>query len=598
MPKLVAFLPRSLWLLFLLCASALAAPLDLSRSASSLTVPVNSDFLFVDQPLSDPQLLPGHAWQPWSGRTLHLIGETRQLWLRVPLQLSTEVDWRLLSEWPQMGQIQAWLRQGEQVQALARLERQRYPTFSLPPGSGAAELLIAVQYPDISLVPLRLLPEAELQGWREQTNLWLGAFFGLGLAVILFNLLLWLATRGAEFLWYVLFQLAVYSFEAIRFGLLVPYLGESSHGRAFVFSAGLAFLLGNMFAARLLQIPELHPGDWRWYRALFAVLSLYVALLATPWSQPLLWSAMPVACFGAVVPVLMALLYARQARVYLRFYSLAWGLLILGTLVLNLNLVGLLPMSWLSTYGQLIGLSIEAVLLSFVLGARMNDLQRERAQIAAELISLKQEANQRLQQEVEEKTRALNQALAELQRVNAGLAERAITDQLTGLYNRRHFDEMLVKALNRASREGSWLSLALLDIDHFKSFNDRYGHLVGDACLQQVAAALRPAQQRPDDLLARYGGEEFALLLPLSQPEGAAQVLEQVRLAVQALDFRVDGAAVPVRISVGIASWQGNAAGMPPQALIEQADQQLYKAKESGRNRVCAIRLDAEASDL
>src|SRR5690606_33973605 len=108
------------------------------------------------------------------------------------------------------------------------------------------------------------------------------------------------------------------------------------------------------------------------------------------------WSAMPVACFGAVVPVLMALLYARQARVYLRFYSLAWGLLILGILVLNLNLVGLLPMSWLSTYGQLIGLSIEAVLLSFVLGARMNDLQRERAQIAAELISLKQEANQRL----------------------------------------------------------------------------------------------------------------------------------------------------------------------------------------------------------
>lgn len=593
MHNTVAVLRHALWLLlfcWVLPAQAVV-PLDLRGAAAELPIPVALPYHFSDAPLDDPGLLPAGDWPLWQDRTLHLIGEQRQLWLRIPVQLSGADDWRLHSEWPQMGRIQAWLRQGERIQPLARLQRQRYPTFHLPAGAGAAELLIAVQYPTIALVPLRLVREAELQHWREETNLWLGAFFGLGLAVILFNTLLWLTTRGAEFLYYVLFQLAVYSFEAARFGLYAPYLGDSEHGRAFVFSAGLAFLLGNLFAATLLQIPERHPRHWRLYRTLLVVLGGYVVLLATPWSQPLLWSAMPMASFGALLPILMALLYARQTQLYLRVYSLAWGLLILGTLVLNLNLVGWLPMSWLSTYGQLIGLSIEALLLTFVLGARLNGLQRERARIAAELVAVKHDANLRLQCEVADKTRALNRALDELQRANARLAERAITDPLTGLHNRRHFDEELAKALSRASREGTWLSLALLDIDHFKSFNDRFGHSVGDRCLQQVATTLRPALQRPGDLLARYGGEEFALLLPLSQPEGASHVLEQVRAAIAALDFRIAGESVPIRISAGIASWCGNAAGLSAQTLIEQADQQLYKAKESGRNRVCALTL-------
>lgn len=587
-----------LWLAILTLANLTvcsAAPIDLRGSPASVQLPAALEYRFSEQHLDSPAQLGDDPWHLWPSKTLHLIGESRQLWLRVPLTLdSGERRWLLQSEWPQMGRIHAFIEQDGQLQALAQRPRERYPTFELPAaGSGApAMLYVAVAYSDISLVPLRLLSENELQNWREQSNLWLGLFFGLGLAVILFNFFLWLSTRTPAFFWYVLFQIAVYAFEAVRFGVYVPYLGEASHGRAFVFSAGLAFLCGNLFAIKLLEIEQIAPRHWQLFRWVVAALGLYV-LLATPWSAPVIGIAMPIATFGALVPVVMALLYTRGAQRYLKLYSLAWGLLILGTLVLNLNLVGLIGMSWISTYGQLVGLSIEALLLSFVLGARMNDLQRERTLMANELLTMKQEANQRLQREVEEKTRALNLAMAELRLANASLTTRSLTDPLTGIANRRHFDEVLPKALARAAREQSSLCLALFDIDHFKSFNDRYGHLVGDDCLRQVAQTLQAQLQRPDDLLARYGGEEFVLLLPATHFEGALQLLEELREAIANIDFHVDGQRVPITVSGGCASWPGNLNSIAPEQLIEAADQQLYLAKQQGRNRICGVTLDS-----
>lgn len=588
-----------LWLAILTMATlnvCSAAPIDLRTSPASVQLPAALEYRFSEQHLDSPAQLDDASWQRWPSKTLHLIGESRQLWLRIPLTLDTSPRrWLLQSEWPQMGRIHAFVQQDGQLQALRQRPHERYPTFELPATRNAAPatLYVAVAYSDISLVPLRLLTDEELQHWREQSNLWLGLFFGLGMAVILFNFFLWLSTRTPAFFWYVLFQIAVYSFEAVRFGVYAPYLGEASHGRAFVFSAGLAFVCGNLFAIKLLEIEQIAPRHWQMLRWVVATLSLYVLLLATPWSAPVIGIAMPIATFGALMPVVMALFYTRAARRYLKLYSLAWGLLILGTLVLNLNLVGLIGISWISTYGQLVGLSIEALLLSFVLGARMNDLQRERTLMANELLTMKQEANQRLQREVEEKTRALNLAMAELRLANASLTTRSLTDPLTGIANRRQFDEVLPKALARASREQSNLCLALFDIDHFKSFNDRYGHLVGDDCLRQVAQTLQEHLQRPDDLLARYGGEEFVLLLPATQFEGALQLLEELREAIAAIDFYVDGQRVPITASGGCASWPGSPSSIAPEQLIEVADQQLYLAKQQGRNRICGITLDS-----
>jgi hypothetical protein len=188
-------------LLSLCVLNAQAAVIDLRDRSGSLELPVGLEYRFSDTPLDSPALLTAGPWQVWQSKTLHLIGESRQLWLRVPLYLAPLTPWLLQSEWPQAGRIATFIQQGETLQGLPQLLGQRYPSFHLPAGqsNSPAMLYVAVSYSDIALLPLRLLTESGLQQWRERSNLWLGLFFGLGLAVILLNLCLWLSTRTAIF---------------------------------------------------------------------------------------------------------------------------------------------------------------------------------------------------------------------------------------------------------------------------------------------------------------------------------------------------------------------------------------------------------------
>ncbi|MUI15955.1 diguanylate cyclase [Massilia dura] len=180
----------------------------------------------------------------------------------------------------------------------------------------------------------------------------------------------------------------------------------------------------------------------------------------------------------------------------------------------------------------------------------------------------------------------LQLAQADLQAKNATLDRLARTDALTGLDNRRHFDERMAAETARAAREGTCVSLVLVDIDFFKRYNDMHGHTAGDDCLRIVAAALGSAAHRPADMAARYGGEEFAILLPGTDGDGALQVAESARAAVRslALPHEANTAGI-VTISAGVASFFPDDAD-EARALIEAADGALYRAKEAGRNRV------------
>jgi diguanylate cyclase (GGDEF)-like protein len=160
----------------------------------------------------------------------------------------------------------------------------------------------------------------------------------------------------------------------------------------------------------------------------------------------------------------------------------------------------------------------------------------------------------------------------------------ATHDALTELYNRRHFTELAEKELARAQRHGRPLVLAILDLDHFKPVNDRFGHVAGDAVLRQFSEVLR-AHVRADDIAARIGGEEFAVLLPETGLDQALPFAERLREAVAAADFRPGGEPQRITVSIGLAT-------MGPQRetrseLMRAADAALYRAKDSGRNRVC-----------
>lgn len=185
----------------------------------------------------------------------------------------------------------------------------------------------------------------------------------------------------------------------------------------------------------------------------------------------------------------------------------------------------------------------------------------------------------------------LQECLLELDRkrlseLSGRLEEIARQDPLTALANRRHFDEMLNQEWDRARREELPLSLLFIDVDHFKAYNDSYGHPAGDACLCQVASALRAVLRRPGDLVARYGGEEFVLLLPNTDPEGALHTGERARAVVAALGIpHAASAHGLITASVGIASaLPGDASS--PASLMSAADAALYMAKAQGRNRV------------
>lgn len=171
------------------------------------------------------------------------------------------------------------------------------------------------------------------------------------------------------------------------------------------------------------------------------------------------------------------------------------------------------------------------------------------------------------------------------------LEELASTDGLTQVANRRRFDETLAYEWERAQRGHHPLSLIMVDVDHFKHYNDHFGHSAGDQCLQSVAKALSNALHRPGDLLARFGGEEFAVLLPDTELNGAIQFAEKLRRSVSELNLQAPPrGADRVSISLGVACILPehlNAA-----QLLAAADAQLYQAKREGRNRVAGGRID------
>jgi diguanylate cyclase (GGDEF)-like protein len=199
-------------------------------------------------------------------------------------------------------------------------------------------------------------------------------------------------------------------------------------------------------------------------------------------------------------------------------------------------------------------------------------------EIAAQVSVIVEKA--RMHEELLQTQRRLLEASRKLERA-------ANTDALTGVANRRCFDLVLEREWQRARRAAEPLSLVLVDVDHFKRYNDRYGHPAGDACLARIARTLAGSVRRRTDLLARVGGEEFAVVLPRTEPEVAAELAERMRRSLMRLRIpHADSPVAPqVTVSLGVAGGVPDRVA-PATRLLELGDGALYRAKQSGRNRV------------
>lgn len=206
----------------------------------------------------------------------------------------------------------------------------------------------------------------------------------------------------------------------------------------------------------------------------------------------------------------------------------------------------------------------------------------------------------RQKDELKEKTRELDAKVVELEELQQQLEETneqlrllSSMDGLTGLLNRRRFDEILEEDWQRGLRDHTTLSLLMVDIDHFKAYNDTYGHIEGDTCLKKVAQGLASSLQRHVDKVARYGGEEFTVILPGTDDEGAMQVAERMKEAIARLAVEHCGSDTceTVTISIGVSTVLPTGELKPTQ-LVDAADKALYQAKEAGRNRCCAENIE------
>lgn len=236
--------------------------------------------------------------------------------------------------------------------------------------------------------------------------------------------------------------------------------------------------------------------------------------------------------------------------------------------LVKLGVISSFPFTEAASY---IGITLMIVVNSMAVSFRMN-MDRKASEEGL------QQLNRDLDLKVKDRTLALEE-------LNEKLLTISITDGLTTLYNRRHFDEVFSREYKRACRQHEYLSLLLLDVDHFKAINDTSGHQFGDLCLQRIALSLLSSIRRPGDIAARYGGEEFVVVLPNTPQIGAIHLAEHINREIASLVISDEKTVRPVTVSIGVAT-KGPEDAVPQMALLKYADDCLYKAKKDGRNRV------------
>ena len=202
-----------------------------------------------------------------------------------------------------------------------------------------------------------------------------------------------------------------------------------------------------------------------------------------------------------------------------------------------------------------------------------------------ELLTLQEESQEQLESRVQERTLELHIALQELETANQELKEKNTLDALSGLYNRRYYDQKIMAEFRRSRRNLTPLSLVMVDIDHFKRVNDSFGHLAGDKCIVEVAAMIKSLLRRSSDVGCRYGGEEFCLILPETDEKGALAMAEDICQSIRQQKITHNGSSIDLTVSCGVTTYQQEK-GVTPEIIFECVDKALYKAKQAGRDQV------------
>ena len=435
--------------------------------------------------------------------------------------------------------------------------------------------------------PLEMWEPAAFQERDQIKLLFFGALFGILVVMGTYNFFIYTLFRDESMVYYAAFSIGLMFFLSTMHGFTaqflwpdLPWLREN----ALVIVIPLTLFFSLMFSRHFLQLERSYPRLNQMIVGLGS-LCLLLAAAAPFVSYGLLIRldaamVVPICTGGIVVGISRWLSGYKPAR----YFVIAWTAFLGAITFYSLSKFGLFSRNGISEYAVQLGAVAEAVLFAFALADRMNTHRRAFENAQAKALELQKEANERLEASVSERTRELQAAMEELANANHRLQTLSMQDGLTGIRNRRYFDEKLEREWHRSLRNQDSLALLLIDIDFFKAFNDQYGHLVGDECLKSVAQVIERSLTRPSDSASRYGGEEFAVILPETNIDGAVHVAENIRQAVEQMGVQVDNATLHVTASIGAAALIPQS-HQEQQALIAIADESLYMAKSAGRNR-------------
>ena len=480
--------------------------------------------------------------------------------------------------------------------------------FSVPLNEQPLEVYFSTYTKGAMRLPINIWKQNDYLEFASKYGLIMGVFLGLMLAMGLSNLFFFITTRTPTFLVYagyvVFLALTLSALQGLGYRYIwpnSPWLQQHAVG---IF-ANLTVWLSIIFCDLLLNVKAYSTRlskllNITAYAFLFGlVISLFIP------QQVFIKAFLLMLCTSGVFILAVSIWLWIKGVAIAQYYTFAWAVLFFSGFVVSLDTLNLINFNSPSYYLLMLGAGIETLLLALILAishnqqrqalldsqAELLNKERQAQHAQKDMLALQENTTEDLEYKVQERTLELEIALRELSATNRELQEKNTLDALTGIRNRSYFDKKYQAEVRRSRREHTQLSIVMMDIDHFKNVNDKYGHLVGDECIKTVALTLNKALKRPSDDVCRYGGEEFALILPSTDLEGALVLVEQLRTEIEKTTIQAEDVSVNITISAGIGTAIANL-GQSEDIILALADKQLYAAKNAGRNNVQGSYLD------
>lgn len=512
---------------------------------------------------------PEPRWILFSLR--NVTGESRDLLLEISYPYLDYIDIYTLSAG---NNIQDHFQLGDKLPATERIVL--HANFLAPislPAETTYKILIRVSTTSTNRIPLTLWNHNDYVAQDYSRILARALLYGFLLAVSVYHLLLFTSLRERA---YLLWGLSIFgmlcivlSLDGVATALLWPTLTWPSDYLILLGICGTV-ACSALFSEEVLNLAT-RPRLVIVTKGLL-ILSVVIGMCSfiAPY-QLVLKAALVLALMNATGLTTVYIIRMIEGYEPARYVVAAISIVCVGVVINILTVSGRIPSSPLGANAAAIGVAFGSIFYSLALSNRM---KLERA--------LREQAQLQLTQDLERKVRERRE---ELKQANEQLLHASITDGLTGLYNRRHFDEIFTTEYRRAYRQKQPIAILMMDIDHFKKLNDEYGHPFGDLCIAEVAKHAKASLNRQQDICARYGGEEFVVVLPNTDCEGATHVAVRINRRIADAVISDGHRSSNITISIGVAASTPSKPDTNSE-LMQEADKQLYKAKERGRNCV------------